>query len=284
MLVRILKIALSLVMVDAIFAGCSGTRGNQSYEPEPYYEPEPNFGIELEIRNYQQLQQELADICDASCFPDFSQYQDLSLYYSVVYDEIDLEEKIGYSIDSVSDYGSTTPTPYYGSAIPTPTPIAQNSLITYFQLRCISESHRPSYATVPETSYRGIPYQYVEITYFEYIDGSDLQNGLPYYPSFYYASSGFSVDGYDYTLYVLVELPFEAYTTMSIADANEQTEKARAEVMAIIDSILDQKGLPQPEESTDSGADSGTEPGADSGAEPGADSEAPAASDGKVVN
>jgi hypothetical protein len=236
-LTKVFKITLALaistlVMADAVLPSCSGRdRGDQAYQPD--YPSQ-------DIVSYEQLQQDLSDINDGICFPDLSHYDGLNLRYEVIYDEDAYNysgtgEKVGYSLGNN----------YYDYYVDEYQTIASNSLITAFNFSCAPESYYLEQGSIPEGSYRGIPYKYEANGYFDYMDGSDLQYGLPYEYGFYYVVCDFLVDGYYYFINVTVRFSPEDYSAMSIADANENLEKAEAEVMAIIDSVLDQKGLPK---------------------------------------
>jgi hypothetical protein len=230
-LTKVFKIALTLVvstlvMADAAFVSCSDRgRGDQAYQPEPYYQPG-------DISNYEQLQQVMSALDEDICFPDLSDYDELTLRCEIIYDSYDAAGKAGYSLAFYDPYET------YNT-------MAGNSLINSFDFLCLPESQLSKNNFIPETSYRGVPCTYADGEYFDHKDGIDLQYGLPHFGSLYSVYCEFWVDGYYYSMTVAVRAPADDLSAMGIGEVNEYIEKGRAEAMAIIDNVLDQKGLPK---------------------------------------
>ena len=214
MLVRIFKVALTLVLADAIFVGCAATR-------------------EYQVDSYQQLQEELSPLSREVYFPDLSHYEDLDLVYMVLCRDGHRWDKGGYYIASNPD------AELYGT-------IAKNSLITVFSFTCTAEKllqdgDTESSGLMPNKTYRGLAVYSDAITYFDKVDINDLQvDFLPYVDSIFWTHYKFSINGRSYDLYASVLISAEEFSTMGVDDINELTEKAKEEALMLVDSILDQ--------------------------------------------
>ena len=215
MLVRIFKVALTLVLADAAFVGCSST------------------DREHQVDTYEQLQQEVSTVDDVICFPDLSHYEDLDLVYTVFGVDRGQNAKGGYSLVSSPDAGLYEV-------------IAKNSLITDFGFSCADAGSRiagdnENTDLKPNTSYRGVPIRSFVVTYADIVSESDTRESVrPHTDYFFQASYVLVINGYWYSLDVAVKMSGDKMQTI---DIDAETNKAKEEVLMLVDSIFDQNGV-----------------------------------------
>lgn len=194
-----------------------------------------NSGPASPVDSYDELKQELADL-PGVVFPDISTFDEDTFTFEVLHPPPNGEPKVGYSFYA------------YTVSVERLEKSSADSMLSGLRFGCANigllaqEEASTPWAAV-NTIYRGIPME-IHITDVteEYVITQGDSSPYPRGTQVFYFSHKFSFDGYRYEIYADLMISPER---ISEVDIEEEKAAADAEIKGLIDSILDQKGVPR---------------------------------------
>jgi hypothetical protein len=183
------------------------------------------------VESYEQVKEDLADL-DGVVFPDISKYEDVGRFTFIVEQyQKDRNIKAGYGVYTEGDVLDSSGIDSTLSALE----------ICVYSLEYWGDELNPPRALVPNDTYRSIP---VQITYGlpTAIDGGEVAENEPLQGRDGGIGYEFDLDGFRYTVGGTIIFSDGELVTPIV---QERLAEGKPEILAIVDSILDQKGIPR---------------------------------------